>query len=81
MVVVLHGSGDTSIERAFRVAAERGGSVLILSLGYPQTPSQQVAVRRATELAWETGVRVDAVLLMRRREIKRYLVAGDDLLE
>jgi hypothetical protein len=78
---VLPGSGDASIEGAFRLATERGGSVLILSLGYPQTPRQELAVRQAMERAWETGVRMEAVLLLRRREIRRYLVAGDDLLE
>jgi hypothetical protein len=79
-VVVLQADAGSDVVGAVELAAQRGGRVLVLGVGYPQTDAQDAAIRAGIERAWDLNVHLEAVLVAGRREVPSFLLPGDALL-
>jgi hypothetical protein len=79
VVIVLEADGVGRVDEAVELAASRGGRVLVLGVGFPQTDAQDAAIRLGIERAWDIGVHLEAVLVASRREVSSYLLPGDAL--
>jgi hypothetical protein len=67
------------LEEAFGSAAASRTSVILVSVGYPQSERQAASVERCIEAAWERSVPMHAVLVPTRRAMKRVLSPSDSV--
>jgi hypothetical protein len=80
LVVVLgQQPGEKDVSRWVERAAERRVPLVVLSVGYPPSDSQQRLVAEAIDQAFLLGVRLEAVLVSTRALLPLHLQPGDDI--
>jgi hypothetical protein len=70
--------GDLDAEA--RAAAAEAIPLVVLCIGYPVTPPQQLAVAEALRLSVELGVWFDAISLARPEDVLEHVRPGDEVI-
>jgi K+-sensing histidine kinase KdpD len=78
-VFVLGRDSSLDVEREARRAAAEGGELVLVTVGYPITDSQDDAVREAVRLAGELRFQLDAVLATTPEQAAREITRADEV--